>query len=310
MKLACEQVRENLSLMLYGELPFTDEEAVQSHLATCADCRAAWVSEQRWHDELTVSTLEPPAGLLVQCRQQLRAVLPETPVRGRVANWFSNWNWSLTAKPALGLALVALGYFGARFPPLTGTGTGTGTGTSAGATLSAGAARVRYVEADPAGNVRIVVDETRPRIVTGRADDPEVQRWLLAATRDAGDPGLRAETVALLQGGAGVLDVRRALVAALESDPNAGVRLKAIEGLRRHAAEPDTRQALMRVLNADDNPGIRTQAIDLLTEGSPRALDAQMVGMLQQLMRREENVYIRQRCEKALRMANASAEIF
>ena len=66
----------------------------------------------------------------------------------------------------------------------------------------------------------------------------------------------------------------------------------------------------MRVLNADDNPGIRTQAIDLLTEGAPRALDAQMVGMLQQLMRREENVYIRQRCEKALRMANASAEIF
>lgn len=304
MKLGCEQVRENLSLMLYGELPFADEEAVQSHLATCADCRAALVSEQGWHDELTVSTLEPPAGLLVQCRQQLRAVLPETPVRGRVANWFSNWNWSLTAKPALGLALVALGYFGARFPPLTGTG------TSADATLSAGAARVRYVEADPAGNVRIVVDETRPRIVTGRADDPEVRRWLLAATRDAGDPGLRAETVALLQGGAEVLDVRRALVAALESDPNAGVRLKAIEGLRRHATEPDTRQALMRVLNADDNPGIRTQAIDLLTEGSPRALDAQMVGMLQQLMRREENVYIRQRCEKALRMANASAEIF
>ena len=302
MKLGCEQVRENLSLMLYGELPFADEEAVQSHLATCADCRAALVSEQGWHDELTVSTLEPPAGLLVQCRQQLRAVLPETPVRGRVANWFSNWNWSLTAKPALGVALVALGYFGARFPPLTGT--------SADATLSAGAARVRYVEADPAGNVRIVVDETRPRIVTGRADDPEVRRWLLAATRDAGDPGLRAETVALLQGGAEVLDVRRALVAALESDPNAGVRLKAIEGLRRHATEPDTRQALMRVLNADDNPGIRTQAIDLLTEGSPRALDAQMVGMLQQLMRREENVYIRQRCEKALRMANASAEIF
>ena len=300
MKLACEQVRENLSLMLYGELPFTEEEAVQSHLADCADCRAAWVAEQHWHEELAVATVEPPAGLLVQCRQRLRATLPETPARGRLALWFSNLNWGLTAKPALGLALVALGYFGARFPLFTG----------AGANLAAGAARVRFVEADAAGNVRIVVDETQPRIVTGRADDPEVRRWLLAAAREAGDPGLRAETVALLQGGAEVLDVRRALVAALESDPNAGVRLKAIEGLRLHASEPSTRQALMRVLNADDNPGIRSQAIDLLTEGAPRALDAQMVGMLQQLMRREENVYVRQRCEKALRMANASAEIF
>ena len=35
-----------------------------------------------------------------------------------------------------------------------------------------------------------------------------------------------------------------------------------------------------------------------------------MVGTLQQLMRREENGYVRQRCEKALRLANASAEIF
>jgi hypothetical protein len=207
----------------------------------------------------------------------------------------------------MGLALVAIGFFAARSPWLNGQLYG----SDAGANLMAGgAARVRYVESDPQGNVRIVVDETRPKIVSGRADDPQVQRWLLAAAREASDPGLRAETVALLQGGAEAVDVRRALVAALEGDPNAGVRLKAIEGLRRHAGEPDTRQALMRVLTADENPGIRTQAIDLLTENSPRALDAQTVGMLQQLMRREENGYIRQRCEKALRMANASAEIF
>lgn len=308
MKLACEQVRETLSLMLYGELSFTEEEALQAHLAACADCRAAWSAEQRWHEELAVAAVEPPAGLLVHCRRQLRSALPSTPVRGRVALWLSSLNWGLTAKPAMGLALVALGFFGARLPLFNGQAD---SGSfAAGANLTGSAAHVRFVEADPAGNVRMVVDETRPRIVTGRADDPEVQRWLLAATREAGDPGLRAETVALLQGGAEALDVRRALLAALEGDPNAGVRLKAIEGLRRHAGEPDTRQALMRVLNADDNPGIRTQAIDLLTESSPRALDAQMVGMLQQLMRREENGYIRQRCEKALRMANASAEIF
>lgn len=303
MKLACEQVRENLSLMLYGELSFAEEEAVQGHLAECSECRAALASEQHWHEELAHAAVEPPAGLLVQCRQQLRGSLPATPPPGRLARWFGNLNWGMVAKPAVGMALVAVGFFAARSPWLNGQ-------ADAGANLSAGAARVRYVEADQAGNVRIVVDETRPRVVSGRADDPQVQRWLLAAAREASDPGLRAETVALLQGGAEALDVRRALVAALESDPNAGVRLKAIEGLRRHAGEQDTRQALLRVLNADDNPGVRTQAIDLLTENSPRMLDAQTVGTLQQLMRREENGYIRQRCEKALRMANASAEIF
>lgn len=302
----CEQVRENLSLLLYGELSFGEEETVQSHLSGCAACRAALEKEREWHEGVALATVEPPADLLVKCRQQLRATLPaESKVSG-FSRWWSHLhaglNWSLIAKPALGMALVALGYFGARMPGLPGN--------ESTAELAQGAARVRYVEADATGNVRIVVDETRPRIVAGRADDPQVQRWLLAAAREANDPGLRAETVALLQGGVEAVDVRRALVAALESDPNAGVRLKALEGLRRHAGEPATRQALMRVLNADDNPGIRTQAIDLLTENSPRLLDAQTVGMLQQLMRREENGYVRQRCEKALRMANASAEIF
>lgn len=307
MKMTCEQVREQLSLMLYGELSFAEEEAVQSHLTGCEACRAALATEQKWHGELMHGAVEPPAGLLVQCRQQLRATLPAAPAPGPLARFFAQWDWSMVAKPAMGVALVALGFLGARVPLLPGMG-------DAGSLASSGsvgmAARVRYVEADASGNVRIVLDETRPRVVSGRADDPDVQRWLMAAAREANDPGLRAETVGLLQGGAETLDVRRALVAALESDPNAGVRLKALEGLRRHAGENDTRQALMRVLNADENPGIRTQAIDLLTENSPRALDAQMVGMLQQLMRREENGYVRQRCEKALRLANASAEIF
>ena len=295
----CEQVREELSLMLYGELSFTGEEAVQSHLANCAECRAALATEQKWHDELSQSPLDPPAGLLVACRQQLRETLPAP----RPSRWFSNLNWSLITRPAAALALIAVGFFGSRLPFFT---------SDAGPAIAStgGVARVRYVEADPAGNVRIIVDETRPRVVSGRAEDPQVQRWLLSAAREANDPGLRAETVALLQGGAEAVDVRRALMAALETDPNAGVRLKAIEGLRRHAGEQDTRQTLMRVLSGDDNPGIRTQAIDLLTENSPRSLDSQTVGMLQQLMRREENGYIRQRCEKALRMANASAEIF
>ncbi|MBY0505246.1 MAG: HEAT repeat domain-containing protein [Bryobacteraceae bacterium] len=302
MKLACDSVRENLSLLLYGELSFTEEEAVQAHLQGCTECRAALDTERAWHDGLALATVEPPADLLVKCRQQLRANLPE-PVP---QNWLQrlwrgldlNLNLRSLAKPAMALGLVAVGYLGARLPNLTE------------APQETAAAHVRYVEADAAGNVRIVLDETKPRIVSGRTDDPQVRRWLLAAAREANDPGLRAETVALLQGGVEAVDVRRALVSALESDPNPGVRLKAIEGLRRHAGERDTRQALMRVLTADENPGIRTQAIDLLTESGPRSLDAQMVGALQQLMRREENGYVRQRCEKALRLANASAEIF
>ena len=82
MKLACEQVRESLSLLLYGELSFNEEEALESHLAGCAECRTALEAERGWHEGLALTAVEPPADLLVKCRQQLRANLPVATPRG------------------------------------------------------------------------------------------------------------------------------------------------------------------------------------------------------------------------------------
>jgi len=104
----------------------------------------------------------------------------------------------------------------------------------------------------------------------------------------------------------GSAEVRRALIFALQHDPNAGVRLKALDGLKSSAADPETRHALSQVLLADDNPGVRTQAIDLLTQKK----EAAMVGVLQELMRKEDNSYVRLKCQKALHEMNASVETF
>ena len=35
----CEDVRKSLALYLYGELPFEEEEALESHLDACEACR-------------------------------------------------------------------------------------------------------------------------------------------------------------------------------------------------------------------------------------------------------------------------------
>ena len=56
-------------------------------------------------------------------------------------------------------------------------------------------------------------------------------------------------------------------------------------------------------------------AIDLLMQGlessSAPAVDPRTIGVLQELMSREEkNTYVRQRSQKALELVNASAEIF
>jgi hypothetical protein len=63
---------------------------------------------------------------------------------------------------------------------------------------------------------------------------------------------------------------------------------------------------LAQVLLTDENPGIRTQAIDLLTQRREPA----MVGVLQELMAREDNNYVRLKCQRALSEMNASVETF
>jgi HEAT repeat protein len=114
------------------------------------------------------------------------------------------------------------------------------------------------------------------------------------------------ESVDLLKNNSQSAEIRKALVYSLEHDPNAGVRLKALDGLKQFAQDPDTRQALTQVLLKDDNPGVRMQVIDLLVQ---RHTDA-MVGVLQELMEKEDNSYIRMRCQKVLQEMNASAEMY
>jgi hypothetical protein len=166
--------------------------------------------------------------------------------------------------------------------------------------------------------VRIVLDETRQRTVSGHMEDATIRALLLAAMRDPNDPGLRANTVAILGTQTDpemANDVRNALVFAVLNDQNDSVRLKAMEGLKMFALQPDVRSALADVLLADANPAMRNQAIDLLMQGldssTERLVDRQMIGVLQELMSREEkNSYVRQRSQRALELVNASAEIF
>ncbi len=65
---------------------------------------------------------------------------------------------------------------------------------------------------------------------------------------------------------------------------------------------------MTRALIADQSPVIRTQAIDLLVTSRPA--QQELTGVLQDLMRREQNAYIRQKGQTALKAMNASLETF
>lgn len=303
--MTCEDARKQLVLFHYGELSFDEEEAVHSHLDACEACRKELAGLRAMLDAVDGSEAEPPVGLLAQCRRELKYRMRDE-ARSAAAGgnfWQRLAGWlpapSMWLKPAGAVALVALGFFAARLTIPGGDALRL-------AQTDPVAMRVRSIEPADGGRVRLVVEETRQRVLKGRVDENAIQQYLMAAAKDPADPGLRVESVELLNRRGDSPDVRSVLLAALQYDPNPGVRLKAIEGLRPYAGEAATRMALARALLFDDNPGVRTQAIDLLAEKK----SPDIVGVFQEVLKREENNYVRLRTQKALREMNASVETF
>lgn len=299
----CDDIRRLLSLHLYGELSFDEEESVDAHLDACAPCRLEMERERALHQAFDAQEMIVPGGLLRDARSRLSASLEQEHAGSPIVRWFRSLaHFSAFQRPVGAFALVAIGFFGAHVMPSGSLG-----GLQTAGLFDPNSARVRNVEPGSGGQIRIIVDETRQRTVSGQLDDAEIRGLLLAAVRDPSDPGIRGESVEILKANTGNSDVRSALLFALQHDTNPGVRLKALEGLKPFAQQAEVRQALSRALLMDDNPGIRTQAVDLLVNDMR---EPQIVGVLQELLQRENNGYIRLRCEKALHAVNASVESY
>ncbi|HLH43954.1 MAG TPA: HEAT repeat domain-containing protein [Bryobacteraceae bacterium] len=320
--MSCAEARSHFWLLEYGELSFDEEERIETHLDRCADCRAARARTKELREGFDSLAVEPPASLLRDCRADLATRLeweppPPFAARQEGSEWWGQFLETLTSgwvlRPAGAVALLALGFMGARLAPSLGFLDFSGAS-------EAGMSRVRDVQASSDGRIRIVVDETRQRTVTGAPGDRRIQTLLLNAARDPSDPGLREESLSLLDKRPFSREVRDMLVYALKNDDNAGVRMRAIEGLKEFAADPEVRSALSQALLGDANPGIRMRAIDLLAGDAaaagaggnfaPENMDRQIIGTLQQLMLREDNAYLRQRSQRILEAANASTEIY
>jgi hypothetical protein len=292
----CDDVRSDLTLYYYGELESEQEELVEQHLADCAGCRAELTQLQNLLTHVDSAASEPSAELLAQCRAELNAATePEAqPAWRRFLESLRPPAW--VAQPAMAAALLGLGFFGGKV-------------FEQNRFLSSHTeevARVRAIHGQGDGTVRIVVDEPRERVVSGGLQDENIQRLLLAATRQSGDPGLRLESVDLLRNRVNRDDVRQVFLQTLAKDADPGVRLRTLEALRPFTQEQDVRRALSSVLLTDANPNVRVLAIDVLVDGHP----GEMVGTLQQVIRQEDNEYVRSRCLRALGAMRASPGTF
>jgi hypothetical protein len=312
--MTCQHVQTNLSLYLYGELDFSQEEELEQHLNECALCKRALEREKAWHSTLNAERVDVPLDLLSACRRQLKAALPSSRTdnekRSSFWRWIGQLGFSASAwstQIAVASFLVLVGFTAGRWLDRNGLPDGfNGNRVSEAGLFDPSTAHVRDIQPSDDNRIRIIVDQTREREITGRIDDQDVRRLLFAAAKDSSDPGLRVDSVDALKDQAGS-DVRDALIYAVRHDPNAGVRSKALEGLRRFVNDPATRENLAFVLQHDDNSEVRSQAIDVLAPVTGNVeLSPELTGTFQEIVRSEQvDDYVRMRCMQLLREMNA-----
>jgi predicted anti-sigma-YlaC factor YlaD len=101
--MACESWREMLSAQLDGEDDPADREAVDEHLAGCADCRQ-WLDRAATVNRLTRTAVAMPVPDLTAA---IMAALPGADVPARASRWWHPTRARLST--ALYLALAAVG---------------------------------------------------------------------------------------------------------------------------------------------------------------------------------------------------------
>jgi len=292
--MSCENNREPIILMLYGELEETARLDLEAHLATCAACAGVYEDERRTAGILAAAPVEgPPAALLRRCRDDLHRVLEENTSRARdegaaAGSLPRRLRWS----PALAAALLAAGFaVGRAFPGagLPSLGHRPEPATEGAATI----ANVDFHENDPlSDHVSLTFDTLRRTSLSGTASDPRIRRVLVDTVRDNRNAGLRLEALDVLRRHVDDRDVRQALLRAVREDDNAGARLKALEALTgRAAGDPEVRGAIVQALLKDPNPGVRVRAIDALKD----TRGPETLAVLRRLAEQDPNEYVRQR---------------
>ncbi len=313
----CELAQQHIVQYIYGELADEGCHNLEQHVAGCERCRNELrVYEALRHAMSLAPVEEPSANLLAHSRVRLDEALDQLPPPSlgmRLETGLFGFFAQLRAAPGMAVALAVLGlgigataghYWKHAVPgqPISQAEQAVplGVTTAAPAIFSVSG----IVQHPNTKMVEVHFNQMVPATVEGPMDDPEVQKLLLMATQNTGDPDVRNDSVGLLaeqckaghycEGG----PVRTALMVALRYDRDPSVRLKALEGLEPYVAQDvHVRDAILESLMHDPSQPIRSHALRML---EPVQADSSVRVVLQTLATRDDNPEMREASLKVL----------
>ncbi len=308
--MSCNDVRQNIVLLLYGEASAAESTAIERHVGQCPDCRFALAEERRLHGMLAQRrSADPDDQLLALCRDDLSRALRAgersavvaddraVPLPGRIAAWLNPVSSVIRMRPspAFAGAFLLVGFLSGWLAFGRGTTPAVTHQVPEGAAASARASvgNLKSLRFDPSRDrVSLNYDMLQRSSFEGRVDDPEIRRMLIDTLNNSSNAGLRLDAIDLLGAQVADFEVRQALMRALRNDQNPGARLKALAALDvRASSDSEVRSVVTDALLRDDNLGIRIRAIDSLA----RAGDPTLAPVMRRLARDDSNSYIRRR---------------
>jgi len=299
--MSCAEAAPLLVFLACDEVTSEERAAIESHLASCGDCRAQFAEAGEFHDSLvnvsqSADELDRTGILLAQCRSELAESLDEMaapPVEQQPWRPFSlvrRWmalrpGWSaaglLTAGAILGVQVLQW------LPTNDSNLNGKAVSVSAAPKVTddqLARMAVSGINFSPnnsdggQGNLQVHLRAEQPVVLSGSLDDSDMRRVLTYVVRnsDRFDAGVRLDCLDALKSRIHDEEVRDALLEAAHSDKNPAVRMKALESLREIASDEEVRDAVLETLQGDVNPGVRVEAINLLVrslevESAPHA---------------------------------------
>jgi hypothetical protein len=314
-----EQYKEWVQLSIYDELDNDERQMLAKHLQVCDECRDEHAKLQRMSSLLKrTKGWEPDDELLREARLELRAALRlEKKRRERWSSFAEFFGGMVSPKFAYaigGAALLIAGFFGGYL--LVNREMSPGKSMSSPQVSSAsfvqGDAKISNVHfmgnPQAGGEIEFTFDAITPVHIKGNVDDERVQKVLTHALLNEDNPGVRLRSVnaiALQTEQPRILQdqaIKNALLKALKSDENPAVRKEALKALQKFAFDDEIKKAFLHVLMHDKNSGIRIAVINLLdsvkVEGKP--LDQDILDVLKQRMKSDDNNYIRIKAKEAL----------
>ncbi len=238
----CGQMEELLPDYLQQSLGTEQEEGVELHLRSCAECRdlvAMWNRLGLLPAEKAGAHLRDRFGAMLHAYQEAREEIPRKVARpNRVVPFLARPAWQMwVAVAACALMLVGGGF-------LAGRGFGPG-----------------QPESHSAGE----------EVATLRRELADMRQLMVLSMMQQQSASDRMQAISYTTQ-QGQLDPRvmEALVGALRFDPNVDVRLAALDALSRHDKQPQVQEGIVQALQPQQSPLVQVALINQIVESRDR----------------------------------------